>query len=191
MDFPNHLRHLIEGTLHELLDFVSIILTNDENLSEITKYRAPYAWIVGIEFQFKKCRFHLEWFGPTDCTQAIQTNSMIFMFESSFHCTPWIYVRAVMYHLLNGCWNTSRWKLAFSFVIEMTCITKADKYAGRWHLHREPVSDQTAAWFLTFKPRQAIRELANKALIAMNGLLADMYEADIKGARPSVAPEKL
>ena len=33
--------------------------------------------------------------------------------------------------------------------------------------------------------------MVNKVLIALSGLFADMYEADIKGARPSVAPEKL
>jgi transposase len=40
-------------------------------------------------------------------------------------------------------------------------------------------------------PLRAIREMVNKALVAMDGLFADMYEADIKGGRPSVAPEKL
>ncbi len=40
-------------------------------------------------------------------------------------------------------------------------------------------------------PLRSIREMVNKALVAMNGLFADMYEADIKGGRPSVAPEKL
>jgi transposase len=40
-------------------------------------------------------------------------------------------------------------------------------------------------------PLRPIREMVNKALIAMNGLFAHMYEADIKGGRPSVAPEKL
>ena len=40
-------------------------------------------------------------------------------------------------------------------------------------------------------PLRAIREMVNKALVAMDGLFADMYEADIKGGRPSIAPEKL
>ena len=43
----------------------------------------------------------------------------------------------------------------------------------------------------TGHPLRAICEMVNKALMAMNGLFADMYEADIKGGRPSVAPEKL
>ncbi|MEJ0002778.1 MAG: IS5 family transposase [Pararobbsia sp.] len=40
-------------------------------------------------------------------------------------------------------------------------------------------------------PLRAIRKMANAALEKMNGLFAGMYEADIKGGRPSVAPEKL
>lgn len=40
-------------------------------------------------------------------------------------------------------------------------------------------------------PLRAIREMANQALANMNGLFATMYEADIKGGRPSIAPEKL
>jgi transposase len=43
----------------------------------------------------------------------------------------------------------------------------------------------------TGHPLRPLREMVNKALVAMNGLFADMYEADIKGGRPSVAPEKL
>ena len=43
----------------------------------------------------------------------------------------------------------------------------------------------------TGHPLRPIREMVNKALVAMNDLFADMYEADIKGGRPSVAPEKL
>jgi hypothetical protein len=43
MDFPNHLRHIIEITLHEILHFVGIALSNDENLSEIAEWLAPYA----------------------------------------------------------------------------------------------------------------------------------------------------
>jgi transposase len=43
----------------------------------------------------------------------------------------------------------------------------------------------------TGHPLRAIRERVNKGLVAMNGLFADMYEADIKGGRPSVAPEML
>src|SRR3984957_10102488 len=40
-------------------------------------------------------------------------------------------------------------------------------------------------------PLRAIRKMANAALEKMNSLFAGMYEADIKGGRPSVAPEKL
>ena len=40
-------------------------------------------------------------------------------------------------------------------------------------------------------PLRAIRKMANAALEKMNGLFGGMYGADIKGGRPSVAPEKL
>ena len=40
-------------------------------------------------------------------------------------------------------------------------------------------------------PLRAIRVMANEALAKMDRLFADMYEADIKGGRPSIAPEKL
>ena len=40
-------------------------------------------------------------------------------------------------------------------------------------------------------PLRTIREMVNKALVAMDTLFAGMYEADIKGGRPSIAPEKL
>lgn len=40
-------------------------------------------------------------------------------------------------------------------------------------------------------PLRAIREMANSALEKMNALFTQMYEADIKGGRPSIAPEKL
>lgn len=40
-------------------------------------------------------------------------------------------------------------------------------------------------------PLRAIRKMVNVALARMNPLFARMYEADIKGGRPSVAPEKL
>jgi transposase len=40
-------------------------------------------------------------------------------------------------------------------------------------------------------PLREIREMVNKALVAMDTLFAGMYEADIKGGRPSIAPEKL
>ncbi|BDC45071.1 hypothetical protein PTKU15_83680 [Paraburkholderia terrae] len=40
-------------------------------------------------------------------------------------------------------------------------------------------------------PLHAIRVMANEALAKMDRLFADMYEADIKGGRPSIAPEKL
>ena len=39
-------------------------------------------------------------------------------------------------------------------------------------------------------PLRVIRKMANTALDKMNGLFAEMYEADIKGGRPSIAPEK-
>jgi transposase len=38
---------------------------------------------------------------------------------------------------------------------------------------------------------RVIREIVNKALVVMDGLFADMFEADLKGDCPSVAPEKL
>jgi transposase len=40
-------------------------------------------------------------------------------------------------------------------------------------------------------PLRAIRQMVNEALVKMDGLFAGMYEADIKGGHPSVAPEKL
>jgi transposase len=40
-------------------------------------------------------------------------------------------------------------------------------------------------------PLRAIRKMANAALAKMSDLFAGMYEADVKGGRPSVAPEKL
>lgn len=40
-------------------------------------------------------------------------------------------------------------------------------------------------------PLRAIRTIVNAALVKMDGLFAGMYEADIKGGRPSIAPEKL
>jgi len=40
-------------------------------------------------------------------------------------------------------------------------------------------------------PLRPIRAMVNEALRRMNGLFAAMYEADIKGGRPSIAPEKL
>ena len=40
-------------------------------------------------------------------------------------------------------------------------------------------------------PLREIRQMVNKALVAMDALFAGMYEADIKGGRPSIAPEKL
>ena len=36
-----------------------------------------------------------------------------------------------------------------------------------------------------------IRQMVNEALVKMDGLFCGMYEADIKGGRPSIAPEKL
>ncbi len=40
-------------------------------------------------------------------------------------------------------------------------------------------------------PLRPIRTMANQALAKMDRLFAEMYEADIKGGRPSIAPEKL
>src|SRR5271156_2981062 len=40
-------------------------------------------------------------------------------------------------------------------------------------------------------PLRSIRKMANAALARMDRLFAGMYEADIKGGRPSIAPEKL
>ena len=40
-------------------------------------------------------------------------------------------------------------------------------------------------------PLRVIRKMANTALERMNGLFTEMYEADTKGGRPSIAPEKL
>ena len=40
-------------------------------------------------------------------------------------------------------------------------------------------------------PLRPIRVMVNAALLKMDGLLSGMYEADIKGGRPSIAPEKL
>lgn len=40
-------------------------------------------------------------------------------------------------------------------------------------------------------PLRPIRQMLNQALAKMDGLFTGMYEADIKGGRPSIAPEKL
>ena len=40
-------------------------------------------------------------------------------------------------------------------------------------------------------PLRVIRVMVNKALSNMDELFAQMYAADIKGGRPSIAPEKL
>lgn len=40
-------------------------------------------------------------------------------------------------------------------------------------------------------PLRPIRQMANVALVKMDALFSGMYEADIKGGRPSIAPEKL
>ena len=40
-------------------------------------------------------------------------------------------------------------------------------------------------------PLRLIRKMANEALAKMDGLFARMYEADVIGGRPSIAPEKL
>jgi hypothetical protein len=39
----------------------------------------------------------------------------------------------------------------------------------------------------TAHPLRAIRTMANAALVKMNGLFSRMYEADVKGGRPSIA----
>lgn len=39
-------------------------------------------------------------------------------------------------------------------------------------------------------PLRPIRQMVNEALVKMDGLFCGMYEADIKGGRPSIAPEK-
>ncbi|WP_354675655.1 IS5 family transposase [Cupriavidus alkaliphilus] len=41
------------------------------------------------------------------------------------------------------------------------------------------------------QPLRSIRTMANQALVKMDRLFAQMYEADIKGGQPSIAPEKL
>ncbi|MGF6302980.1 transposase [Paraburkholderia sp. WC7.3d] len=43
----------------------------------------------------------------------------------------------------------------------------------------------------TSHPLRSIRVMANEALAKMDRVFAEMYEADIKGGRPSIAPEKL
>ena len=40
-------------------------------------------------------------------------------------------------------------------------------------------------------PLRPVRQMVNAALQKMDGLFAGMYEADVKGGRPSIAPEKL
>ena len=40
-------------------------------------------------------------------------------------------------------------------------------------------------------PLRRIRVMVNEALVKMEGLFSAMYEADVKGGRPSIAPEKL
>lgn len=40
-------------------------------------------------------------------------------------------------------------------------------------------------------PLRPIRGMVNQAMAKMDGLFARMYEADIRGGRPSIAPEKL
>jgi transposase len=40
-------------------------------------------------------------------------------------------------------------------------------------------------------PLRPIRTWVNQALAAMDAKFSAMYEADIKGGRPSIAPEKL
>ena len=40
-------------------------------------------------------------------------------------------------------------------------------------------------------PLRRIRVMVNEALAKMDALFSQMYEADVKGGRPSIAPEKL
>lgn len=40
-------------------------------------------------------------------------------------------------------------------------------------------------------PLRVVRQMVNQALVNLDGLFSRMYEADIKGGRPSIAPEKL
>ena len=40
-------------------------------------------------------------------------------------------------------------------------------------------------------PLRPIRQMVNAALVKMDVLFSRMYEADVKGGRPSIAPEKL
>ena len=40
-------------------------------------------------------------------------------------------------------------------------------------------------------PLRPIRQMVNEVLVEMNALFARMYEADSKGGRPNIAPEKL
>lgn len=40
-------------------------------------------------------------------------------------------------------------------------------------------------------PLRPIRQMVNEALVKMGPLFSRMYETDIKGGRPSIAPEKL
>lgn len=39
-------------------------------------------------------------------------------------------------------------------------------------------------------PLRPIRQMFNAALVKMDVLFSRMYEADVKGGRPSIAPEK-
>ena len=40
-------------------------------------------------------------------------------------------------------------------------------------------------------PLRPIRQMVNAALVKMDALFSGMYEADLKGGRPSIAPKKL
>ena len=65
-------------------------------------------------------------------------------------------------------------------------------HARRRHLHRRPVHTQKLDDFVPANhPLRVIRTMVNKAPAEMGDLFAQMYEDDIKGGRPSVAPEKL
>ena len=62
----------------------------------------------------------------------------------------------------------------------------ADTFTESLFLMKQPEDSVPADHAL-----RAIREIVNKALVAMDGLFSEMYEAYIKGGRPSIAPEKL
>jgi transposase len=62
---------------------------------------------------------------------------------------------------------------ADTFTESLFCVRKLDDFVPGSH------------------PLRSIRIMANEALAKMDRLFAGMYEADIKGGRPSIPPEKL